>query len=349
MLKTRRFWLGLAITLIFIGLLFYRTSLTDIIAPLKSANYLFVLPAVAVYFVGFWFKVARWSYILKPIKAVPTRKLFSTTVIGYAVNNLLPFRIGELVRAYLVGEKEGITKSSALGTIVVERIFDGLALVFMVVAISVFIPMDDWLKGVTILMALLFAGFLGLFIFLAASPVWTQKILDWIACCLPRRFGQPLKGLAVHFISGIKILHSPGRLLVVFGYSLLLWIIEAAMSWVLAFSFREFDMRWLSDPLQAYPVFLVGTATANLATTLPTTQGGIGPFEYFYKQTLLILGPAGTADSLATTYAVVLHVVLLVPLIVLGLVYLWTEHLSFSQLTRRSMEVKTTARHPPTP
>lgn len=331
MLKTRRFWLGLLITLVFLGLLFYRTNLSEVIAPLKSANYLFIIPAIAVYFVGFWFRVVRWSYIMKPIKAVPSKRLFPLTVIGYAVNNLLPFRIGELVRAYLVGEKEHVSKTAALGTIVVERIFDGLALVFLVVAISLFIPMGEWLKGITILMTGLFLGFLALFVFLAASPVWTQKILDWIACCLPQRLGQPLRGLATHFVTGIKILHSPKRLLVVFGYSLLLWSIEAAMSWVLAFSF---SVR------QPYPVFLIGTATANLAITLPTTQGGIGPFEYFYKQSLVIFG---TPDSLATTYAVVLHVVLLVPLILLGLVYLWTEHLSFSQLTHRSLEIKATA------
>lgn len=329
MLRSRRFWLGLLITLVFLVLLFYRTRPAEIIAPLRTANYFWIIPAVAVYFVGFWFKVARWAYIMRPIKRVPAARLFSITVIGYAVNNVLPFRIGELVRAYLVGEKEGISKSAALGSIVVERIFDGLALVFLVVAISLFVPMDEWLKGVTILMAALFTGFLGFFIFLAASPRWTQKLLDWIACCLPKRFGKLLQGLGIHFVTGIKILHSPLRLIAVFGFSLLLWTIEAAMSWVLAFAFNF---------QQSYPAFLVGTATANLATTLPTTQGGIGPFEYFYKQSLVVFG---TPDSLATAYVVVLHVVLLVPLILLGLVYIWAGRLSFSQLTRRSMEVKT--------
>ncbi len=344
MLKSRRLWLGLIITLVFLGLLFYRTKPGEIIAPLRSANYFWVLPAVAVYFVGFWFKVMRWAYILRSLKPVSSRKLFSLTVIGYAVNNLLPFRIGELVRAYMVGEKEGISKSAAVGTIIVERIFDGLALVFMVVVIFLLLPPQtlsmlspesyEWLKRLTIIMSIMFAGFLGGFIFLAASPHWTQRILDWIACCLPKRFGSRLQGLGISFITGIKILHSPMRLLVVFGYSLILWTIEAAMSWILSFTFNMH---------QAFPAFFVGTATGNLATTLPTTQGGIGPFEYFYKQSLIIFG---TPDTLATTYAVVLHVVLLVPLIVLGLVFIWTSRLSFSQLARRSLEVKTSAATP---
>lgn len=329
--RSRRFWLGLIITLVFIGLLFYRTNFTDIFTSLSTANYFWILPAIAVYFVGFWFKVVRWAYIMKPIKPIPSKRLFSLTVIGYAANNLLPFRVGELVRAYLIGEKENVSKSAAIGTIVVERIFDGLALIFLVVAVSVFTPMADWLKQVTIVATLLFLGVLAMFIFLAASPNWTQRILDWIACCMPRRWGDRLRGIALSFISGIKILHSPYRLLVVFGYSLLLWAIEAAMSWILGFSFN------LSQP---YPVFLIGTATANLGTVLPATQGGIGPFEYFYKQTLVLFG---TPDSLATTFAVMLHVVLLVPLILLGLFCVWTQRLSFSQLTRRSMEIKTGA------
>lgn len=331
LLKSRRFWLGLVITLVFIALLFYRTNFNEVFASVRTANYIWILPAIAVYFVGFWIKVVRWAYIMKPIKPIPSTRLFSLTVIGYAANNLLPFRIGELVRAYLVSKKETVSAGAAIGTIIVERIFDGLALILLVVAVSVFTPKAEWLTQVTVVATILFLGVLGTFIFLAASPNWTQRILNWVACCLPKRWGTRLRGIALNFISGIKILHSPYRLLAVFGYSLLLWVIEAAMSWVLGFSFNL-------GQGQQFPVFLVGTATANLGTILPTTQGGIGPFEYFYKQTLVLFGTPGPE---ATAYAVVLHVVLLVPLILLGLFYVWTQRLSFAQLTRRSMEIKT--------
>ncbi len=328
MLKTRRFWIGLAITLLFLALLFYRTSPAEIVASLRNANYFLIIPAVAIYFVGFWFRVVRWAYIMRPINAIPSSRLFSITVIGYAVNNLLPLRIGELVRAYLVGEREGVSKSAALGTIVVERIFDGLALVFFILVISLFMPMGDWLRALTIVMTAVFLGFLAIFILVGASPARTQKAFAPAARFLPERWGKILLGLVANFIEGVKILHSPGRLIVVFAYSLLFWAIEAAMSWVLAFAFG------VSQP---YPVFVIGTATANLATTLPSTQGGIGPFEYLFKQSLVLFG---TPDSLATSFAVVLHAVLLVPVILLGLVFLWTGNISLSQLTQRSMQVK---------
>ena len=263
---------------------------------------------------------------MKPLKVIPSRRLFSITVIGYAVNNLLPLRIGELVRCYLVGEREGVSKSAALGTIVVERIFDGLALIFFILIISLFIPMGEWLRTLTIIMVIVFVSFFFVFIFLSTSAGVTQKGLALVVHFIPHRWRSVVLGMGNQFIEGIKILQNPSRLIIVFFYSLLLWAIEAAMSWVLAFAFA------ISQP---YTAFLMGTATANLATTLPTTQGGIGPFEYFYKQSLVLFG---TGDSLATTFAVVLHAVLLIPLIILGLVYLWTEHISFSQLTQRTME-----------
>lgn len=337
MLKTRRFWIGLAITLLFLVLLFYRSNPSEILVSLKNANYILTLPAVALYFIGFWFRVVRWAYVVRPLKVIPSSKLFSITIIGYAVNNLLPLRIGELVRAYLIGEREGVSKSAALGTIVVERIFDGLALIFFILVVSLFIPMADWLRALTLATTAIFVGFLAVFIFLGASPGRTEKAIFRLTRFLPQRWGKLALGVAASFVEGLKILQSPARLLVVFGYSLLFWAIEAAMSWVLAFGFN------VSQP---YPVFVIGTATANLSTTLPSTQGGIGPFEYFFKESLVLFG---TPDSLATTYAVVLHAVLLIPLIILGVIYLWTGNVSLGQLTRRSLEVKRSPVTPPEP
>lgn len=331
MFNKKRFWIGLAFTAGFIFLLFRRTDPVEIIESLRHANYYLVLPAVAVYFIGFWFKVARWAYILRPIKKIPTKRLFSITVIGYMVNNLLPLRIGELVRSYLISEKENIKKSTALGTIAVERIFDGLALIFFILIISLFVPVPDWLRTLTSMMIAVFVGLLLVLVVISISPHLVKKAWTRPLHFLPVKWRAIISDLGTHFIEGIMIVQSPTRLIIVFAYSLLLWAIEAAMSWVLAFAFA------ISQP---YPVFVMGTATANLATTLPSTQGGIGPFEYFYKQSLVLFG---TPDSAATIFAIVLHAVLLIPLIILGIVYMWTEHISFSQLTRKSVNTQINA------
>jgi len=105
-LKNWKFWLGLAISLIFLYLALRGLRLADLVDVLGRANYWWLLPGVAVYFVAVWVRAWRWRYLLLPIKEIPTRRLFPTTVIGYLGNNIFPARAGELLRI-VVKHNEG--------------------------------------------------------------------------------------------------------------------------------------------------------------------------------------------------------------------------------------------------
>lgn len=287
---------------------------------LRKANYLLIAPALAVYFISFWFKVVRWSYIVRPVKAIPARKLFSINVIGYMVNNILPGRIGELARAYLVGIKEGVSKSAILGTVVVERIFDGLALILIILSFSLLLPLGDFLSNLLKISALLFLGFLLFFISMVTFPTLFRKVTGKLLFFVPPRLRAIAELTVSSFIKGLRILHSPGRLVVVLFYSLLLWCMEAVVGYIMGLAFG----LKLSQI-----VYFLSTGAANLATILPTTQGGIGPYEFLAKQTLVIFG---VDSSLAVAYAIVLHAVLIFPMVFLGFIFLWTERISLSQL-----------------
>ena len=122
------------------------------IDELAGANYLFLIPAVAVYFVGVWFRALRWQFLLNPLRYFPVKRLYPVVVIGYAANNLLPMRLGELVRSYYLARQENFSASSALGSVAVERVFDGLTLIVLV-AITVpwllLMGEFDWTAGVS--------------------------------------------------------------------------------------------------------------------------------------------------------------------------------------------------------
>lgn len=238
------------------------------------------------------------------------------------MNNILPGRLGEIARVYLVGKKEDISKSAALGTIVVERLFDGLGLLFLMLLFSFWLPLGDFLSNLLKVMTLLFVGLLLFFVLLVALPSLAQRVIAVLLGSFPSKWRTGADGIVIRFIEGLKILHDPKRMMIIFAYSLLLWSIEAVVGYIVGISFQL---------KLSLPVYFMATAAANLATSLPTTQAGIGPYEFFSKQTLVLFG---ADSSIAVAYAILLHAILILPLVFLGFVYLWRENLSLSKITR---------------
>lgn len=319
MLRSRRFWIGLAVSLVFLILFFYRTDLSRMQQALAEANYTFILPAILVYFIGVVFRSVRWHYLLRPLKSMSPRSLFPVVVIGYMANDIIPLRIGELVRAYILGEKERVSKTAILGTIAVERMFDGLTLLFFMAVVSLFITLPGFLGDFARPMALFFVAAL-IAVFIIAS---SQTVADKVLGLVPGKIGYKVRELAGLFLSGLKVMRNPRYLIAVFFFSCLAWLFEATTFLIVGFSF---------DLQQPYQVMVLTTAVSNLAITLPSSPGGIGPFEVLAMETLVLFG---TDRALAGAYALVLHfVVLLIPVILLGLFYLWLENLSLAQVVQ---------------
>ena len=334
MLLTRRFWLGFIVTLGFLFLFLWKVDFGQIGRALQDANYAYFLPAVLVYFIAFGFRSLRWHYLLLHLKPIPARRLYPVVSIGYLANNILPMRLGELVRAHFLGEKEGISKASALSTILMERVLDGLILLFFAVVIWPFLPWTSVLKtdtgdlntlwvAVSVLVAVLFiAGFLVLFL-LATSPGLGRGLAHLLVSVSPRGLRPKVEGVIYLLVEGLGAFRSPRKLLIVSLLSAPVWLSEAAMYYILAISFN------LDQPFQ---VILLVTATSNLATAIPSSIGGIGPFELVAKSTLVAFG-VGAAS--ATAYAFFVHIMALwLPVNILGLLFLWKEKLSIAQLAR---------------
>jgi len=127
-------WLGVLISLLFIWLALRGLQLDRFWDAVRGANYWWLLPGIAVYFVAVWARAWRWHYLLHPIKNVPTASMFPITAIGYMGNNIYPARAGEVLRAVVLRRREGVSVSASLATIIVERIFDGVVMLGFVFA-----------------------------------------------------------------------------------------------------------------------------------------------------------------------------------------------------------------------
>ena len=133
-MKRWQFWLGVLISIAFMYLALRGLRLEEVGGALQGANYWWLLPGVAVYFLGVWARAWRWHYLLRPLKAISTRTMFPIVCIGYMGNNIYPARAGEVLRAVVLKRKEDVPISASLATIIVERVFDGvvmLAFVFL--------------------------------------------------------------------------------------------------------------------------------------------------------------------------------------------------------------------------
>src|SRR6516165_7003216 len=121
-------YLGFAVTIVFIGLLVWKTDVRELVTALAEANYVWIAPAIVATLTSYALRTGRWERIRRPIRSLPFRTLLPIVYIGFMANNLLPARMGEVVRAYALGRKTGLSKSMGLATILLERLCDGIAL-----------------------------------------------------------------------------------------------------------------------------------------------------------------------------------------------------------------------------
>ena len=339
LIRNWRFLIGVGVSLLLLLVLLYQVDLSEVGEALTSANYLYLAPSIALYFVAVYFRAVRWRYLLSPLKVLRVGRLYPVVVIGYMANNLLPARLGELVRAYYLARREPINASSALGTVAVERVYDGMTLLAWagvagpaLLLLGEFDGTGGTARTTWIILAVLtvsfFVGALAFMTALAAIPKF-MTLLDRILGIVPSRFRPKASELAYTFVDGLSILSSPRKHLALFLLSMPVWAFEGSMYFLLSYAFSLDDYFGSAGTLVL--VVMLVTATSNLATALPSSIGGIGPFEVVAQQTLIALGVGG---SLAGAYAGFLHLVALwLPVNLAGLAILWKQNLSLRGLT----------------
>ncbi len=330
--KSRRLWLilGVAISAVFLWLALKGLDLGTVWEYIQGADYIWLVPGVAVYFVAVWVRTWRWHYQLRLIKPVPVRRLFPTVVISYMGNNVYPFRAGEVLRAYVLWRDENINIPASLATIVIERIFDGLTmLIFVFVglpfALSQLVDAQQsaWLLRISALATGVFFGALVVFLYLAVRPALARRVYGWaIDRFLPLAAREPVRSAADRFMEGLVALRSPRDMLMILLTSVLIWLTETLKYWFVMHAF----------PFEAsFFVLMLMTAVVNLATTVPSAPGYAGTFDAPGIATLVAFG---VPQAIATGYTLVLHAALWLPITLLGAYYFVRKELSWSDFSR---------------
>jgi uncharacterized protein (TIRG00374 family) len=247
--------------------------------------------------------------------------LFGAMTVGYGLNNLLPLRIGELGRAYLIGKAENVNASHALSTIVVERTMDTLTVVAFLMITLPFIDAPAWARGPAILVGLGFLGFAVLLAIISARRERAMTLISRVIRLLPERFRARTEQAADAAIEGFTVLRRPMTLLRAAAWSAAAWLMSAAITCVVL---RAFD---LDVPLTA-GVFVM--AATSLGMVVPSSPGYFGVFHAIAIGSLVNVFDADR--DLATSYALVQHAILYLTPIVIGAVYLWYRRDAWEQV-----------------
>jgi uncharacterized protein (TIRG00374 family) len=333
-MKKWQFWLGVLISILFLWLALRGLKLGDFWGAMQKANYIWLVPAILVYFVAVWVRAWRWHFLLGPIKKIPTSTMFPITTIGYMGNNIYPARAGEVLRAVILKRKEGVPVSASLATIIVERIFDGVVmLAFVFVNLSELAKLTGAsgfvgnIQQVAVIGTGVFLGALFVFLLAAMFPQATARIGTWvIERLLPKRLHEKISGIMHKFLDGLASLRSPFNVLMVFFTSVIIWLLETAKYWLVMHAF-DFSVSFFA--------LMLMNGIVNLATTIPSAPGYIGTFD---APGIAVLTAYGVDQATAAGYTLVLHVALWVPITLLGAYYLAREGIKWSDTLREEVE-----------
>ena len=296
-------------------------------AHIGSASLPLLAAAVAIATATFPLRLLRWRLLLRRDdgRTIPFPPMWHAVAIGFMANNVLPFRMGEIMRTLAVSRLAPVRFTAAFSSIAVERVFDGLTVVALL-AVSLFtagLPAGTAIGGVPIARLAAIAGaMLGAALLAAVAVVaWPLAAERVIRTVVP---GERLAGKLVALVEGVRhglsVLRSPARLAAVVGWSLVLWLVNALSFYV---AFLAFDIP------AGFAAALLLQGVLVLGIAVPSTPGYVGLFEGAIKAVLLLFA---VAPDRAVAYAVTYHVTTFVPIVLLGAWSLLSTSLSLRQL-----------------
>jgi hypothetical protein len=313
---------GLIISVVFLAFAFKDLQPAEVLANIRAAKPLPILVGAVVYFAAVTVISQRWGWLLRAIQSVSLKNLVPLVSIGYMGNNIYPFRAGEILRVWLLQRNHAVPFARGATTAVVERIFDGLVmLTFIVVSLLLLDITSQEVHDVATFAAPIFLAGLVVFFALAARPDWLRRIAGIVSKVLPGKLGEFVSSITNDLISGMDGLRSPVDLALTILFSYLSWAIEAGVYWIVTFAF---------DLNMTYVDMLLVMAVVNLAGLLPASPGMFGVFEFFASAVLIA---EGAPPEIATAYALVVHMVIWLPVTLVGFFFLARQGLGWKAIT----------------
>ena len=283
----RRTWLrgvmGLALGALFFWLALRQTSWAQVQTILSQVDNQWLITAMGFYIANIIIRVVRWRSLLWDVKALSLGSVGIAMVVGYAMNNILPARLGELFRANFTGRRYRVSRSAVVGSIALERTLDGLIIVLSLVLGRVFIREQLVLSSLAIVGGTLFSG-----IFIVLWVLSRESKRNWFV-----RLPPAVTPRIQRFRDGLAGLRGP-RLVQAVRLSLIVWLLEGMAHWAVLRAIGVF-LNWQQ--------MLSVVGVVNLCTLIPSAPGFVGTYQYAYAFTVSLFDYKPAQGVAAATVA----------------------------------------------
>lgn len=328
----KKLWIGIGISLFFLFLLFRKIDFHKMMAAFREMDYFYILPAVISTFVSYFFRAVRWKYLLLPMKKTQLRNLFPSTIIGYMANNLLPARLGEFVRAYVLGEKEGLGVGAVFASLVLDRLCDGFTvlMILLFTFFTVILPpgMERVQEAMVVGGYVTLAIYVAVILFLVILKKRTMKTISLIAGLLkpfPAKISEKIIPLLGSFIEGVRLSSRPAELFALIYTSIFIWIFAI---WPVDLLMHSFGISLPITASMFIMVFLV------FAVMVPASPGYVGTYHAACVYGLMAFN---IPKEKALSVALIIHGVNFFPVVIVGIYCLWHDKFSLLEIRNKSV------------
>lgn len=315
--------LGILISIVLVYFSVRGINFQDILSDLEKINLRYVIYFLILIVLMQWLRSYRWGIIMQPLQKIDQLSLFSVTSVGFLAIAAIPARLGELARPYLIAQRSSIKMSSALGTVLVERVFDGFSVLSFAVVSLCFTDLPSFLIQSSVVFFLIALLIFCCIIFLILRREKALTIINKVLGKLPGKFANKIDGLIHNFIDGFQIITDIRLLSYLFFLSAVIWLVDVLSIYMLLKSFG-FNLPVLASFVLML-ILIVGIA-------IPTAPGYIGNWHFSCVVGLSLFGLA-KADALS--FAVVYHFLSMAVVVVLGVAFLPFNKFSISDMKQQ--------------
>lgn len=351
-MNSRRVFLGLILSLIFIYLIFWKPRFGAFFqGDCSILNCLFGEPRLNFELVWHYLRKTsgfplllcfllspmhtlirshRWVLLLEPVKKLKFIDSFSLQMVGYFTNTVFPLRIGEVAKGILLGEKLEIPRSTALATVVFERLLDILCLLIVLAVVGLTYPFPpDFRKG-AIILGIAAVSVCALIIIYSFSEDPTSGFTGKLLNLLPGLMRTKVATIIHQFVHGFSILKSSRHYFLISFESLSVWVIYCLQGYfvMIAFGFHRDVPRIAEAPFTVSWVLLAITASA---LSIPAAPAGIGTY---HAAAIFSLTLFGASVDQGAGFALVIHALTMSFYLVIGFLCMWREGLKMGELKR---------------
>jgi uncharacterized protein (TIRG00374 family) len=289
---------------------------------LRNANYLWLFPSAMSVILLLLLKAWRWQLLYYPEYRLPFGSVFTALSAGFFISNILPARLGEVLRVLLIVSEQPVGIARTTSTIIIEHLLDVATLIVFLIFLLPFISLPPILANVSKTLGILVIAGIVVMIFIS---LWRNRLVLWMdnaPGCLSFLKKPAIYNFIIHLVDGFTVMRTHTGALII-GISLFGWLLVVVTAWSAAEALN-LDVSTLA--------IMFAVVVTTLGMIVPSSPGYIGVFHYLV---IISLNPFGVTKEIALALALLWHAVNYLTLSASGYIALWIHGTSLGQILRR--------------